>query len=258
MRTFAASRSREPGARRLDVPHAPASSRRTCRRRRADHGSRRPHRPAPRRNPSSRGSLLHPQRARDHRRGVRSRCCTSWRRWRRSIRISSPPDSPTQRVGGRPIEGFATAEHLAADAQSRQRLQRGGAARVRRAGATGIGLTGETPVDYVAELKIDGLEHRADLRGRRPDPRRDPRRRRPRRGRDGQRARHSRAAAARCDGGPAGHGRSARRDLPAARARSNASTASARTRRSRRSPTRATPPPARCGSSIRRWSSGAG
>ena len=32
---------------------------------------------------------------------------------RPSIRISSRADSPTQRVGGRPAEGFATVEHLA-------------------------------------------------------------------------------------------------------------------------------------------------
>ena len=49
------------------------------------------------------------------------------------------PDSPTQRVGGRPAEGFATVEHAAADAQPRQRLRRGRAARVRRARAQGPG-----------------------------------------------------------------------------------------------------------------------
>src|SRR5204862_4702243 len=66
-------------------------------------------------------------------------------------------DSPTQRVGGRAVEGFATAEHLQPmlsldNAYSEEEL-RGFDERVRR----GIGLTDETPVEYVAELKIDGL-----------------------------------------------------------------------------------------------------
>ncbi len=45
------------------------------------------------------------------------------------------PDSPTQRVAGRPTEGFADRRAPRADAQPRQRLQRRGAARVRRARA---------------------------------------------------------------------------------------------------------------------------
>ena len=49
------------------------------------------------------------------------------------------PDSPTQRVAGRPIEGFETVEHLDADAQPRQRLLGRRTARVRRAGAQGRG-----------------------------------------------------------------------------------------------------------------------
>ena len=66
-------------------------------------------------------------------------------------------DSPTQRVGGRAVEGFATAEHLQPmlsldNAYSEEEL-RAFDDRVRR----GIGLIDETPVEYVAELKIDGL-----------------------------------------------------------------------------------------------------
>ena len=65
------------------------------------------------------------------------------------------PDSPTQRVGGRPVEGFATVEHLAPmlsldNAYSEEEL-RAFDERVRR------GLGGAQPVTYVAELKIDGL-----------------------------------------------------------------------------------------------------
>jgi DNA ligase (NAD+) len=65
------------------------------------------------------------------------------------------PDSPTQRVGGRPVEGFATVEHLVPmlsldNAYDEDEL-RAFDERVRR----GLGTT--EPVAYVAELKIDGL-----------------------------------------------------------------------------------------------------
>jgi DNA ligase (NAD+) len=66
------------------------------------------------------------------------------------------PDSPTQRVAGRPVEGFATAEHLVPmlsldNAYSEAEL-RAFDERVRK----GAGL-GDARVPYVAELKIDGL-----------------------------------------------------------------------------------------------------
>jgi DNA ligase (NAD+) len=65
------------------------------------------------------------------------------------------PDSPTQRVGGRPAEGFATVEHLAPmlslDNAYNEAELRAFDERVRR------GLGTATPVSYVAELKIDGL-----------------------------------------------------------------------------------------------------
>src|SRR5204862_7960859 len=65
------------------------------------------------------------------------------------------PDSPTQRVAGRPAEGFATVEHIAPmlsldNAYNEDEL-RAFDERVRR------GAAGEAPVAYVAELKIDGL-----------------------------------------------------------------------------------------------------
>jgi DNA ligase (NAD+) len=66
------------------------------------------------------------------------------------------PDSPTQRVAGRPAEGFATVEHLAPmlslDNAYNDGELRSFDERVRRA----AGL-GDAPVAYVAELKIDGL-----------------------------------------------------------------------------------------------------
>jgi DNA ligase (NAD+) len=66
------------------------------------------------------------------------------------------PDSPTQRVAGRPTEGFPTVEHLAPmlsldNAYDEDDL-RAFDERLRR----GAGL-GEASVPYVAELKIDGL-----------------------------------------------------------------------------------------------------
>jgi DNA ligase (NAD+) len=66
------------------------------------------------------------------------------------------PDSPTQRVAGRPTEAFATVEHIAPmlsldNAYNDDEL-RAFDERVRK----GAGL-GDTPVPYVAELKIDGL-----------------------------------------------------------------------------------------------------
>ena len=68
-------------------------------------------------------------------------------------------DSPTQRVGGRPVEGFATVEHavpmLSLDNAYSEDELRAFDERVRR----GLGETGAIPesVAYVAELKIDGL-----------------------------------------------------------------------------------------------------
>ncbi|HEY3160587.1 MAG TPA: NAD-dependent DNA ligase LigA [Vicinamibacterales bacterium] len=68
-------------------------------------------------------------------------------------------DSPTQRVSGRPAAGFETVEHaepmLSLDNAYSEEELREFDARVRR----GLAATGEPAeqVDYVAELKIDGL-----------------------------------------------------------------------------------------------------
>ena len=66
------------------------------------------------------------------------------------------PDSPTQRVAGRPTEGFPTVEHLipmlSLDNAYNEEELRAFDERVRR----GIGA-GDGKIAYVAELKIDGL-----------------------------------------------------------------------------------------------------
>src|SRR5690348_14628472 len=66
------------------------------------------------------------------------------------------PDSPTQRVAGRPTEGFPTVEHIAPmlslDNAYNEAELRAFDERVRR----GAGR-GDAPIAYVAELKIDGL-----------------------------------------------------------------------------------------------------
>src|SRR5439155_24969749 len=67
--------------------------------------------------------------------------------------------SPPERVGGRPVEGFATVEHaqpmLSLDNAYSEDEVRAFDERVRR----GLGETGAVPaaVPYVTELKIDGL-----------------------------------------------------------------------------------------------------
>src|SRR5262245_33465554 len=65
-------------------------------------------------------------------------------------------DSPTQRVGGRPVEGFPTVEHLvpmlSLDNAYNEEELRAFDERVRK--GAGVGQAG---VAYVAELKIDGL-----------------------------------------------------------------------------------------------------
>jgi DNA ligase (NAD+) len=79
-------------------------------------------------------------------------------------------DSPTQRVGGRLVEGFATVEHkvpmLSLDNAYNEEELRAFDDRVRR----GAG-SGDAPITYVAEMKIDGLsialtyEHGRLIRG---------------------------------------------------------------------------------------------
>ena len=71
------------------------------------------------------------------------------------------PDSPTQRVGGKPREGFVKVPHsspmLSLDNALNEGELRDFDRRVRE-------LLGETPFQYVAELKLDGLSMAAHYR----------------------------------------------------------------------------------------------
>src|SRR6201987_3630416 len=64
------------------------------------------------------------------------------------------PDSPTQRVGGKPREGFVKVRHsspmLSLDNTYSEEELRGWERRVRE-------LSGRRDVDYVCELKLDGM-----------------------------------------------------------------------------------------------------
>src|SRR5260370_14134810 len=64
------------------------------------------------------------------------------------------PDSPTQRVGGKPAEGFKKVRHsrpmLSLDNAYSEEELRDWDRRVH-------GLAGNLPVEYTAELKLDGL-----------------------------------------------------------------------------------------------------
>ena len=127
------------------------------------------------------------------------------------------PDSPTQRVGGAPLEKFGRVEHAEPMLSLAQRPQRGRAPRLGEAGRA-------RPRAARHRGQGDPLRHRAEggrpgdlahLRGRRLHPGRDPRRRAGRRGRDPEPAHDEVDPAA--DRGRARAGRGARRGLPADR-----------------------------------------
>ena len=87
-------------------------------------------------------------------------CFRSLRRWKPAHPELLTPDSPTQRVGGRVLDAFASVRHAVPMLSIRTETdtEASGAvafdARVRRE----LGLTeADPPVEYVAELKFDGL-----------------------------------------------------------------------------------------------------
>ena len=122
---------------------------------------------------------------------------------------------PDPARGRAAVRGVPDLRPPRAHAQPRQHLQRGRAARVRGSASSGRSASGR--MDYVAELKIDGLSMALHYEKRPPRARRDARRRRARRRRDAERARHQGRAA-----GPAGRGRARRSWRCAARCSSRA------------------------------------
>ena len=88
-----------------------------------------------------------------------TRSCRSSSGSKRRTPISSRSDSPTQRVSGRAGRRLRHGRTCGADAQPRQRVLGRGTARIRRARAPRPcrGRQAVEQVDYVAELKIDGL-----------------------------------------------------------------------------------------------------
>ena len=95
------------------------------------------------------------------------------------------PDSPTQRVGGKPREGVVKVPHsspmLSLDNTYNEDELRNWERRVHE-------LSGRNDVDYVCELKLDGMSLALRLRGRQAGARRDPGRRHRGRRRDPERA----------------------------------------------------------------------
>jgi DNA ligase (NAD+) len=67
------------------------------------------------------------------------------------------PDSPTQRVGGRPAEGFEPADHLAPMLSLDNAYTEAELGEFHARLCRALGLPEETRLPYVAELKIDGL-----------------------------------------------------------------------------------------------------
>ena len=107
------------------------------------------------------------------------------------------PDSPSQRVGGKPAEGFQKVRHsrpmLSLDNAYSEEELRDWDRRVHE-------LAGNLPVEYTAEQKLDGLSialHYEAARGRQcaAGAGIDAGRRADRRGRDDERAHHSQRAA---------------------------------------------------------------
>ena len=170
---------------------------------------------------------------------------------RRRTRSCVTPDSPTQRVGGKPLDKFKQIAH-------REPMLSLGNARSER-GAAGLGGAGRAPARAARHLgRRDPLRHRAeggrpgdlaDLRERRLRPRRDPRRRPDRRGRHARTCGRSRRSRCKIEDAPELVEVRGEIYLPDRRLRQG-STSSAPGRGCRPSPTRATPPPDRCASSI--------
>ena len=172
---------------------------------------------------------------------------------RRSSRPSIPswsrPDSPTQRVGGQPLEGFATVRARRADALDRQHLH------LRRGPRVGRPRPPRAEPGRAGALRRRAEGRRrgrlAPLRARPARPGRDPRRRRARRRHHGQPARPSARSRWSLQRLPRPAARGPRRGLHDQLRAGPAQRAAPGRRGDARSPTRATPPPARSSCSTR-------
>ena len=140
----------QPGARRARSPCPTTSCRGIatdrslplegldpCPERIAGMNARRSHRSSAPADQAPRRALLHPQRSRDLRRGFRLARCASSSGSRRQHPDLVTPDSPTQRVAGRPTQGFPTVEHLSQMLSLDNAYDEDGPAGVRRAVAQG-------------------------------------------------------------------------------------------------------------------------
>ena len=173
----------------------------------------RPHQRAARADPAPRRALLHPQHAPRSPTPSSMACCTSSSALEAQHPDLVTPDSPTQRVAGRPTEAFPTVAHLAPmlsldNAYDEDDL-RAFDERVRRAPAR----RRAGRLRHRAEDRRP--QHRAHLRRRPAGARGDARRRRARRRRHRQRPHHPSRFRSTLRGGPAGADRSSRRGLPA-------------------------------------------
>ena len=143
-----------------------------------------------------------------------TRSCASCARSRRRTPTCVTPDSPTQRVGGQPVEGFDHGRPPGADAQPRQRLHRSTSCARSTSGSGRAWASPTAPIDYVAELKIDGLSIALTYENGLLVAGRHARRRRARRRRDRQRPDDPRDPARPASTRRPATLRGARRDLP--------------------------------------------
>tara|TARA_Y100000588_G_C14253612_1_gene924520 strand:- start:323 stop:2419 length:2097 start_codon:yes stop_codon:yes gene_type:complete len=67
------------------------------------------------------------------------------------------PDSPTQRVSGRPVEGFASVEHTVPMLSLENAYDEAALITFDERVRKGLGLDAKQPLSYVVELKVDGL-----------------------------------------------------------------------------------------------------
>ena len=201
----------------------------------------------------ARQALLPGGRADGHRRRVR-RAARALRRDRGALsRSAHARIAVAQGRRGADARGFAKVRHARADALARQRLRRGGRASTSSAAsAASSSFRDDEPIAFTRRAEDRRPVDVAALRGRRARHRRDARRRQRGRGRHRQYPDAQGRAAAAQGQRRAGGLRGARRGLHDQGRLPRAQRAAEGGRRAASSPTRATPPPARCARTTRR------